>query len=59
MVAAFSFYEITNSGNGKLSKKVAICGERGSFAEDAGKAFFVGEIDIVFCRTLQDLPPQF
>lgn len=38
-----------------MSKKIAICGERGCFAEDAGRAFFGGEVEIVFCRTLADL----
>lgn len=38
-----------------MVKKIAIQGERGSFAEDAGKAFFVEDVEIVFCRTLEDL----
>ena len=38
-----------------MLKKIAIQGERGSFAEDAGKAFFSEEFEIVFCRTLEDL----
>lgn len=38
-----------------MFKKAAICGERGSFAEDAGRAFFGEEADIIFCRTLEDL----
>lgn len=38
-----------------MLKRIAIQGERGSFAEDAGKAFFGEEAQIVFCRTLENL----
>jgi prephenate dehydratase len=35
--------------------RVAIYGERGSFAEEAARAFFDCEIRVVFCATLTDL----